>query len=136
MFAMDKVSDNASPRDIYKFASLWFGGLLIFLLLTNFHWTVILMLAFGVIVSGLYAVKVKDVYLCDDYLRIKNGQSFVNIKLEDIIEIENSSYLKGCYRINFADRTALGTHILFTPRVEKFEPHEVLNNLIKKVNSI
>jgi hypothetical protein len=54
---MDKVSDNASQKEINRFASLWFGGLFLIFLLIGFEWYLVLLTLFGVILFGLSVAK-------------------------------------------------------------------------------
>ncbi len=86
-------------------------------LLTNFHWAPIALLAIGIPWLIFVGRKLKEVHFLDNSIYIKDGDQFEEVNISNIDgNVERTQYLHGSYKIRFKDPTKFGEFILFLRR--------------------
>ncbi len=134
---MELLSTKESNQYKYGFPALWIGITLLTFIFTKFHWFLLIMLAVGVPFFAYALMKVKEVYDCGEFIKVKDGESFIDIPVSEIESpIERSSIIQGYYRINFKSDTPVGKHIVFHPRYQYlFFTHKAVKSFIQRVNT-
>ncbi len=128
---MELISDKTPQQEIV-FLAVFFN--LFALFLANAHWLGVVVLGGSLWHFTKHFIKVKEVYLCDNSIKVKRGKGFVEIPLSDIESVKTDHYFfRGCYKVRFNTKNRFGSYILFSGRLV---PRKIFNNVYPGIKQL
>ena len=134
---MQRISEFENSKFINDFQKLWLLFFIPAVLISSFHFLVVLLGLGGYIWLVYSASKLKEVHFNEDSIFIKNGSQYKEIPINQIyFPVEKSVLLAGAYTINFKQPTMFGKYIVFNPRAKLlFFKHTALKQFFNHVNT-
>lgn len=130
---MTEISDNPKRKNRILFTSVWLGLPSYLFLMTDFD---LLFLLF--IIPGIFVVyqgtKLRDVFVSDNSVCIKNHKKSWSVPLSEISSLKH--YNRGVYKMCFHNKKLVGSYILFYGKTKKWlSPDGDFEHFYKQINT-
>ncbi len=108
---MTKISDNPKRQNRILFTIVWMGLPIYLFFVNDFLWLFLLFIIPGMYFLVFLGTKLRDVYVSEETIFIKDGKKSASVSLKEISSLTH--YNRGVYKMCFYNKNLAGSYILF-----------------------